>query len=241
MTRPRAFRIVATLLLGGAACGFGLYRLVNARTFQVFGTLVASVPRADRVIALTIDDGPTPEGTAALLAFLGERQVRATFFVNGEFMRRYPEAGRRIVQGGHQLGNHGDTHTRFIFRSQAFMRRELEATDDAIRAAGYQGRIVFRPPYGKKLLGLPWFLRATGRITVMWNLEPDSASGVPQTPEGQAAYVSSRTTPGSILLMHAMFDASGEKRRALDLMIRALVAAGYRFVTIDELLQAPPG
>jgi len=100
---------------------------------------------------------------------------------------------------------------------------------------------VFRPPYGKKLLGLPWFLRATGRLTVMWNLDLDSASGVPQTPEGQAAYVSSRASPGSLLLMHAMFDASGEKRRALDLMIRALVAAGYRFVTIDELLQAPRG
>jgi len=75
----------------------------------------------------------------------------------------------------------------------------------------------------------------------MWNLDLDSASGVPQTPEGQAAYVSSRASPGSLLLMHAMFDASGEKRRALDLMIRALVAAGYRFVTIDELLQAPRG
>jgi len=227
------------LLLGGA-CGFGLYRLVNARTFQVFGALVASVPRTDKVIALTIDDGPTPEGTAALLALLAEGQVRATFFVNGEFMRRYPEAGRRIVQAGHQLGNHGDTHTRLIFRSQAFIRREIEATDDAIRAAGYQGRIVFRPPHGKKLLGLPWFLRATGRLTVMWNLEPDSASGVPQTPEGQAAYVSSRATPGSILLVHAMFDASGDKRRALDLMIRALAAAGYRFVTIDELLRGSP-
>ena len=237
MARRRLARIIIPLFLGVAGCAFGLYRLMNARTFQVFGTLVASVPRTDRVIALTIDDGPTPEGTEALLAFLSERHVRATFFVNGESMRRYPEAGRRIVQAGHQLGNHGDTHTRLILHSQAFVKREIEATDQAIRAAGYQGRIVFRPPYGKKLFGLPWFLRQTGRITVMWNLEPDSARGVPPTPEGQAAYVAARATPGSILLTHAMFDATGEKRRALGLMIRALTAAGYRFVTIDELLR----
>lgn len=217
---------------------FGLYHLVNARTFQFFAPLVARVPVQERLIALTLDDGPTPEGTEVLLPLLERHGVRATFFVNGEPLRRFPEAGRRIVAAGHQLGNHSDTHPRMLLRSTSFIRRELDATDAAIRAAGFRGEILFRPPFGKKLFGLPWVLRDTGRLTVMWDIEPESTRGVEQTPEGMATHVVAVARPGSILIMHAMNDGTGFKVRALDAIITALRAAGYEFVRMDELLRA---
>lgn len=235
----RLARAAAAATIALVLVGFGLHGLMNARTFQLFGRLVASAPRADKVVALTLDDGPTPERTEAVLALLQARGVHATFFVNGQPLRQHPELGRRLVSAGHQLGNHGDTHARLVFRSAAFIRREIEATDEAIRAAGVTGEIPFRPPYGKKLLSLPWFLRRTGRVTVMWTLEPESTPGVPHTAEAEAAFVVEHATPGAIILMHAMFDPQGQALRAIDAMITGLTGAGYRFVTVDELLRAP--
>jgi peptidoglycan/xylan/chitin deacetylase (PgdA/CDA1 family) len=238
--RRRRTALLAAALVSTLLAAYGLYRLMNARTFQLFAPLVASVPGPERVLALTVDDGPVPDGVAPLLELLRRHGVRATFFVNGANLRSHPELGRKIVQAGHQLGNHGDTHARLVFRSQSFIRHEVEATDQAIHDAGFTGDILFRPPHGKKLFGLPWFLRQTGRLTVMWNLEPESTPGVPPTPEAQTAFVLHQITPGSILLMHAMIDPSGRARRALELMIPALQSQGYRFVTVSELLASRP-
>jgi peptidoglycan-N-acetylglucosamine deacetylase len=236
---PRCFgslvRWCAAALLALLAL-FGLWQLSNSRTYQVFGKLVASVPCTEPLVALTLDDGPTPEGTDPLLELLARHHVRATFFLVGRELDRFPELGRRIVAAGHQLGNHSYTHPRMLLRSQSFVRRELEATDLEIRAAGFEGEILFRPPYGKKLFSLPWYLQQTGRTTLMWNLEPESAPGVGPSEQDQAAYVLDKVTPGSIVLLHAMVDPAGFEKRVLDQILPALQARGYRWVTVAELL-----
>jgi len=215
-----------------------VWKIANSRTFQFFGAIVASVPCNGKYVALTLDDGPTPEGTAALLPLLDAWHARATFFAEGRSLERYPEAGRRIVQAGHELGNHSFSHQRLIFRSQDFIRREIEATDAAIIAAGYWGAIVFRPPFGKKLLGLPWFLAKTDRTTVMWNIEPESSAGVEQTAEGMAAHVFDVVSPGSILLLHAMHDPGGVKTASLRLILEGLTERGYQVVGFSGLVRA---
>jgi peptidoglycan/xylan/chitin deacetylase (PgdA/CDA1 family) len=125
-----------------------------------------------------------------------------------------------------------------LLRSQDFIRHEIEAADAAIVAAGQAGPIPFRPPFGKKLLGLPWFLEKTGRTTVMWNIEPESTRDVEQTPEGLAAHVFQVVSPGSILLLHAMNDPSGLKIAALELMLAGLTERGYQVVGFSELQRA---
>lgn len=127
---------------------FLLHRLVNSRTFQVFGEPVARVPCTGKYVALTLDDGPTPEGTDQLLELLARHHARATFFLIGKYLERYPEAGLRIARAGYEIGNHSYSHSRMILRSQSFIRREVEWTDRAIRATGYSGEILFRPPRG---------------------------------------------------------------------------------------------
>jgi peptidoglycan/xylan/chitin deacetylase (PgdA/CDA1 family) len=224
--------IVAGLLL------VALYEGMNSRRVQAFGALVASVPCADKYVALTLDDGPTPEGTDTLLSLLDRHHARATFFLVGESLERFPEAGARIARAGHELGNHSYSHARMIFRSQDFIHREVERTDRAIRASGYSGEILFRPPFGKKLFGLPWYLSHTGRTTLMWSIEPESTAGVEQTPEGLAAHVARVVKPGDILLMHGMVDPTGLKQQALSLVLERLAALGYRVVGASELRRA---
>ncbi len=199
---------------------------------------MASVPCDQNLVALTLDDGPTPAETQPLLDLLARQDVQATFFLVGRDIRLHPQLARQIAAAGHELGNHSYTHQRMLLRSPAFLRRELDDTDAAIRDAGFRGEIFFRPPYGKKLIGLPWLLKQTRRTSVTWSLEPESTPGVAATPAAMAAYVRDHVEPGSIVLLHAMIDPDGIKRRTLDLMLPAVRARGYRWVTAGELLAA---
>jgi peptidoglycan-N-acetylglucosamine deacetylase len=77
--------VLAALLIVGFVA---LWRISNSRTFQFFGRLTPRVNTSQKVVALTFDDGPTPEGTDQILAVLEQEHVRATFFVTGRSWRR---------------------------------------------------------------------------------------------------------------------------------------------------------
>ena len=211
--------------------------LARSRSFQLFGTLVARVDTPRQVVALTFDDGPSAKYLDDVLEPLATRGVRATFFVTGAEATAAPTATRRIVEAGHELGNHTYSHARMIFRTPAFVRDEIEGTDAAIRAAGFGGTIHFRPPFGYKLAILPWYLASTGRTTVTWDVEPDSYPDVAASPEGIARHVVERVRPGSIVLLHVWYAARRTSREAVPLVVDGLRAKGYQFVTVSELVQ----
>lgn len=218
-------------------CLYGLSRLVNARTFQLAGDLVPRVETTQPVVALTFDDGPVSERVQPLLSILRDANVKATFFVIGEELATHPESGRQLVAAGHQLGNHSYTHQRMIFRSSEFYARELEDTDVQIRAVGYQGQIVFRPPYSKKLLGLPLYLAQTGRASITWDVEMDPDADVTGTAEQMIAHTLATARAGSVILLHPWYDPRGETLRAIGPIVAGLRERGFRFVTVAELLE----
>jgi peptidoglycan/xylan/chitin deacetylase (PgdA/CDA1 family) len=96
----RILLLTAVGLLTLAAGAWGLYQLARSRTVQAFGRLVARVQTADRVVALTFDDGPTSDAMDGVLRILESRHVRGTFFVNGRRLAQAPELGRRLVAAG---------------------------------------------------------------------------------------------------------------------------------------------
>jgi peptidoglycan-N-acetylglucosamine deacetylase len=228
-------RTAALSLLIAAAMLVGAWRLSNARTFQLFGEIVDRVDTTAPMVALTFDDGPTAQLTAQVLDILQQRQIRATFFVVGEALGRNLGLGRQIVAAGHELGNHSYSHARLILRSSSFIRREIEKTDHLIRQAGYEGEIHFRPPNGKKLILLPYYLASTGRKTITWTIAPESS---PDKSDLIVARVLEQVKPGSIILLHVMYASRAESRAALPGIIDGLQAQGYRFVTLSELLAA---
>ncbi|UOQ85518.1 polysaccharide deacetylase family protein [Gracilibacillus salinarum] len=208
----------------------GGYKLMNAREFQLFGELTAKVETDEKIVALTFDDGPS-ENVPGILSLLDEYQAKATFFLIGQDIAKYPEMAKAIVDAGHQIGNHSYTHTRMVVKSPAFVKKELSLTDDLIRDAGYEGDIDFRPPFGKKLVVLPWMLNNQKRETIMWNIEPDTyASSV----EEKVKYVLDNIEKGSIILLHPMYD-DGEELQVMETILKELTEQNYRFVTIDEL------
>ena len=217
----------------------GLRQLARARTVQAFGQLVARVDTNERRVALTFDDGPAPAVLDSIERVLASRGVQATFFVTGAELANAPRAGERLVRAGHELGNHTYSHERMVLRSPSFLRSQIERTDSLIRAAGQQGAVYFRPPYGYKLFALPWYLGRTARTTVMWDVEPDSYPDVAATPAGIVRYVLERVRPGSIILLHPWYPSRATSLAAVGPLIDSLHARGYEVGPVRALV-APP-
>lgn len=235
MRRVSILAACVLVLLGGAAA---LFQLSRSRTFQFFGRIVPRVETSQKLVALTFDDGPTRGKTPEVLHLLREKGVRATFFVTGGELEQNMGVGREIVADGHEMGNHSYSHERMVFVTPAYVRREVERTDELIRAAGYGGEIYFRPPYGKKLFALPLYLSKHDRTTIMWDVEPDSVL----LPDADAAaitrHVLERTRPGSIVLLHVMYPSRVQTLKAVPLIIDGLTREGFCLVTVSELLAA---
>lgn len=221
--------VLAVLLLAVT----GVYRLMNARTFQLAGQLTHRVETGEKVVALTFDDGPD-DHTREIIDILAEQRVRATFFVVGSEVEARPRDAEALVAAGHQLANHTYTHRRMIFVSPATVTEEIERTDAAIRRAGQRGDILFRPPTGKKLLILPLYLAQNRRHTIMWDVEPDS--GRTPTAAEIVTTVREQVRPGSIILLHPWYASGANTREAIRGIVSGLRDQGYRFVTVSELL-----
>jgi peptidoglycan/xylan/chitin deacetylase (PgdA/CDA1 family) len=228
-----AVAVIVVLCLAG----YGSWQLMDSRTFQLFGGLTARVDTTQKVVALTFDDGPDPAGTDALLATLAEKHVHGTFFLIGNELARHLELGRKIAAAGHQLGNHTYSHERMVFRTPSFVDSEITRTDAEIRKTGYRGEIDFRPPNGKKLVALPWYLAQHNRRTIMWDVEPNSLPEIDGSATATTNYTVSQVRPGSIVVLHGMYASRQATRDALGPIIDQLRARGYHFVTVSELLR----
>lgn len=227
------FLISLSILLLSA---YGLYKLMNARTFQLLGELTSTIDSDQKIVALTFDDGPNDK-TDHVLHALQQANIKATFFLIGESMEAYPEEARKLVQAGHEIGNHTYSHQRMIFKSPSFIANEIEKTDQLIREAGYEGEILFRPPYGKKLLGLPYYLSQYNRKTIMWDVEPETYPEAAKSPETIVQYVLQHTKPGSIILLHIWHYSKKEQSYIIENVEKGLKEKGYTFQTVSQLLR----
>lgn len=134
-------------------------------------------------------------------------------------MESHMEEAKKNVQAGHQLGNHSYSHQQMMLKSRSFITNELDRTDRAIRDAGYRGEIYFRPPYCKKLFLLPWLLSQRDQVSVTWDIEPESIPEVRDSAQNIADHVEQKVEPGSIILLHLMYENREESRKSLPLII----------------------
>jgi chitin deacetylase len=224
---------IAFLLL--SLLGFATYKISGSRSFQFFGGIVNRFDTKEKAVALTFDDGPSAK-VDIILPILDSENVKATFFLTGEGIDHYRNETKKLINEGHQIGNHTYSHDRMIFKSPSFIKKEIEDTDKLIRDMGYKGDIQFRPPNCKKLLFLPYYLKKNNRKTILWDLEPNTYPEVDSSSENIIKYVLDNAKPGSIILLHAMYDKKGTTVGALKGIIKGLKDKGYTFKTVNELL-----
>ncbi|MFN6534795.1 MAG: polysaccharide deacetylase family protein [Nostoc sp. EkiNYC01] len=190
---------------------------------------------SEKVIALTIDDGPWKNTTSQLLDILKENHIKATFFWVGQALQEQPDLAKREVAEGHAIGNH-TWHHWYRQMDQATAKSEIERTANLIYQITGVKTSLFRPPGGFLNNGLAAYAKSQKDAVVMWSLT--SADTDPHAkPQAFVNNVLKGAKSGAIVLMH---DGGGNRQRtiqALPQIISGLKQQGYRFVTVPELLQ----
>jgi len=191
------------------------------------------VKTSKKVVAITFDDGPHPENTPRLLDMLKARKIKATFYVVGDMVKYSPDLLKRMVDEGHEIGNHTVSHGTLSRMSDEALLKELRAAHDQIMEACGVAPISMRPPGGaikrdqKELM-----LRELGYPTILWSVDPEDWK------RPGPAVVTSRlvngASPGGILLVHDLHKPTVD---AMPSTFDQLLAMGYEFVTISELIK----
>ena len=128
----------------------------------------ATASRAVGQIALTFDDGPHPQGTPAVLDALAQFGVKATFFLVGEQVQRYPQLARRIVTDGHDIGVHGWNHRKLAAEPPQTTKRLIIQAHRTIAEATGASPLWYRPPYGVATGAALSAARALGMTPIWW-------------------------------------------------------------------------
>ena len=188
---------------------------------------------SDRNIALTFDDGPHAVYTEEILDILAEYGIHATFFVIGENVDRCPSLLEREVAEGHEVGNHTQSHP-LKNLPQEQMEAEISACEKTIGEWIDQGTRLFRPPGGIISQTVMTLAESHQYRVILWSIDTRDWSHPPT--EQITKTVLEQVSAGDIILMHDGIDPPSPTPAALRILIPALLAQGYRFVTVSELL-----
>jgi peptidoglycan/xylan/chitin deacetylase (PgdA/CDA1 family) len=235
---------MTTVWIVAAVAGVGLigYWLLMSPSSQLFGRYPYRSTTADRVVALTFDDGPNEPYTSQIADYLSSMDIRGTFFQVGRCVERHPEITAKLQAAGHVVGNHSFSHAFGRYFVPGAMTQEVERTQDLLHERLGRTPLLYRSPW---LWRQPMLLR----MLAGHRLQPVSGTFCHPLevfqPNGEriARRAIARTKPGSILIFHDGFDDRGGDRSqtvsAVRLTTEALLRQGYRFVTVDELLGTP--
>lgn len=236
--------LVMTALIAVIAYGYFI------PSSQVFGRVYYKAATSEKVVALTFDDGPNEPYTSSILDILQSRGVKASFFVVANNVVLYPDVAKRIINDGHMLANHSETHRANHALSDFGNNDIIQAQENIARITGIIPHF-YRPPHGKKS---PWeleYLKKEGLVEVTWSAAVNDQHeflryGKP-TPQNFAHEIVSEVKRGGIVLMHDGFGLEHNTTHAdksltvsaLPLIIDELQYQGFRFVTIAELFNVP--
>ena len=161
-----------------------------------------TVPPGNRpIVYLTFDDGPGPDYTPAMIDMLGRYGVRATFFILGQNVRSFPSVTAQVIQRGHAIGNHTDTHPDLTTLTSAQIASQLTTSGDSIFAAAGVRPKCMRPPYGRLNATATSTIASLGLSTIMWTHDTrDWDTAV--TSVGSIVNTLNTVSNGSIVLMH---------------------------------------
>lgn len=179
-------------------------------------------------VALTFDDGPHPVYTPEMLDLLKEKNIKATFFLLGEQVEKYPDIVKRMNDEGHLIGNHSYKHEQLSKLSSVQACSQVNRTNELIYAITGKYPEYLRPPFGD------WKDRLdceVNMIEVLWDV--DTLDWSSQNKDKVVSKVMKNVEEGDIILMHDSYESTV---KATAEIIDRLQKDGYEFVTVDELI-----
>ena len=220
-----------------SACALGYQSM--APTGQWYGRTFTGLPPGTKKLALTYDDGPNDPHTLGLLEVLQQNDIKATFFLIGRYVRQRPDIVRELVNAGHVVGNHTQTHPLLTFQAPSEIKKQLEDCRQALTDAVGTHSNLFRPPFGGRRPAVLRIARQLGLEPVMWNVTGYDWNA-PSSGHIERK-VTSQVRGGDVILLHdgghKQFGADRSRTvAATRSLIARYQAEGYEFVTIPQML-----
>ncbi|MBC5823375.1 MAG: polysaccharide deacetylase family protein [Candidatus Eremiobacteraeota bacterium] len=244
--------VIAIVVLALAALLAASWYFFENPSNQTFGHTVTLVPVHQKVVALTYDDGPNPPYTNEIVNYLHAVKAPATFFVVGKAVAKYPDAVRLEARDGNAIGNHTWDHAHLVLESRRHIQRELNDTAAEIALVTGVQTHIFRPPFGGRDFTVIRVAHQLGYQVIMWSV-PLPRDWAGPRPRVIAARVLRYVRDGSIIALHDGNRGQAGNRAntvaATKLIVEALRARGYTFVTVPDLIRlgysaqkvTPPG
>lgn len=185
----------------------------------------------EKYVAITFDDGPSVQVTPRVLKILKQHDAKATFFMLGSQVEKYPSIAARVANSGHEIGNHTDHHMDLTKIGESRMVEEVQKSNQKILEATGQSPTLIRPPYGAINPNVEKVARNNGSSLILWSV--DSLDWKSKNTEAINQLVQKEVVSGSIILLHDVHPTTAD---ALPKLLTTLEEEGYHFLTVSQLL-----
>ncbi len=189
------------------------------------------VQRDQKMISISFDAAWGNEDTQQLIDILGKYGVKATFFVVGEWVDKYPESVKALSDAGHEVMNHSNDHAHMSKLSKDEIIADVTACNDKIEAVTGVRPTLIRPPYGEYDDNVISAIRSMDMEPIQWDV--DSLDWKDLSAADITKRVTGKVQPGSIVLFH---NAAKHTPEALPTILENLLQQGYTFVPISQLI-----
>jgi peptidoglycan/xylan/chitin deacetylase (PgdA/CDA1 family) len=196
---------------------------------QFFGKYIWEKPNDRQEVFLTFDDGPIPEVTPWVLNLLSKYNVKATFFCVGENIEKHPDIFKRLIDEGHQIGNHTFNHLSGWKVSVENYMENIKKTEKVLRNHNLKTKL-FRPPYGKLKPAQAKAVTQLGYDIYMWSILSKDYN--PKLEANKVYQNLMQTKSGSIIVCHDNIKAFGHLQKVLPKAIEELQGKGFMFKTL---------
>ncbi len=187
----------------------------------------------EKFLYLTFDEGYENGYTAQILDVLKQKNVPATFFITGDYIKRNEDLVKRMIEEGHIVGNHSMNHPSFpTLKSEVKIKEELKSLEEILMEKFQYQMTYFRPPKGEYSKFSLQCINNMGYTTVLWSFAYDDWDVKKQNREDYAKkIITSNFHNGSIILLHAV---SKDNANVLDYVITQAIELGYQFKSLNE-------
>lgn len=220
----------------GVVLVLAIFAVVNAPAAVIASASTRQLPiycvdRSDNLVSISFDAAWGNEDTQQLIDILDRFSVKATFFVVGDWVDKYPESVQALHNAGHEVMNHSNTHSHYPQLSVEEIVADLNACNDKVEAVTGVRPTLVRLPYGDYDDNAIRAVRSIGMEPIQWDVDSLDWKEIPADEIVQR--VTGKVQPGSIVLFH---NAALHTPEALPTILETLIQEGYTFVPISQLI-----
>lgn len=223
--------LIVTCIIISAICSSKTDYVFNDKAKKVKKVPICCVDTKDKKVALSFDVGFENDNTLKILDVLEKNNVKATFFLIGEWVESYPDITKKIYEKGNEIGNHSYMHPDMTKVSQSRIIEEIAVTDSKVKKLTGEGTILFRCPLGRYNNEVIQTIQSSSHYCIQWNINSMDWKEKGQNIEYEI--VMKKLKPGSIILFHSNAKYTLQN---LQRIIESIKQDGYTIVKVSDLI-----